>query len=162
MDFELEPPDGVGPLRLGMTLDAARSALAGLGELSGPLHANRPGGGLGLAVGTGVGGRVNSVELYRPQALDVVRYRDVDVFGLPAEEVVQRLRRHARVLPDEEDEGCFIAPDLLLSLWRPFVSDDPEESQGYYFSSVLVARPGYYDTPAQAAARLAAGGTPGY
>ncbi|WP_084757599.1 hypothetical protein [Micromonospora cremea] len=94
---------------------------------------------------------MNAVQLDRPDELDVVRYRGVDVFGLPALEVVERLRRHTRVVPDEDEEGCFVAPDLLLSLWRAFVSDDPEEPQGYYFNSVLVARPGYYDTPAEAA-----------
>jgi hypothetical protein len=41
-----------------------------------------------------------------------------------------------------------------LSLWRPFAADDdPDEGQGYYFSTVLVAWPGYYDTAAQAAER---------
>ncbi|HEY1180422.1 MAG TPA: hypothetical protein VGF17_30060, partial [Phytomonospora sp.] len=51
------------------------------------------------------------------------------------------------------DPASYIAPDLLLAFWRPFESDDPEEEQGYYFGSVLTARPGYYDTPAEAEAR---------
>ncbi|WP_259464901.1 hypothetical protein [Streptomyces sp. TLI_171] len=58
----------------------------------------------------------------------------------------------------EEDpgaEGCHIAHDLLLSFWRPFeADDDPSDEQGHYFTTVLLARPGYYDTPAQAAERL--------
>jgi hypothetical protein len=33
---------------------------------------------------------------------------------------------------------------------------------GYFFQSVLVAKPGYDDTPAEAAARLAADREPGY
>lgn len=162
----MEPPDGVGPLRLGMTVEQARSALATLGEISGSasggLYADRSSG-LGFSVGLGIGGRVNAVEVYRPAEVDVVRYRDVDVFGLPAQEVVQQLGRHTRVVEDEDQEGCFRAPELLLAFWRPFVADDdPDDAQGYYFGSVLVARPGYYDTPAEAAARLASGGLPGY
>ncbi len=166
MEFELEPPHGVGPLRLGMTADEARAALAALGGLSGSpatsFWATRPSG-LAFTVGFGVDGRVNAVEVARPEGTDVVRYRDVDVFGLPALAVVERLRRHTPVTADEDQEGCFTAPTLLLALWRPFAADDdPKEEQGYYFNSVLVARPGYYDTPAEAAHRLAAGGTAGY
>ena len=41
------------------------------------------------------------------------------------------------------------APDV------PDVPDDePDEVQGHYFSSVLVAAPGYYDTPDEAAERV--------
>ncbi|WP_203736681.1 hypothetical protein [Catellatospora chokoriensis] len=92
--------------------------------------------------------------------LDVARYRDVDVFGMTALEVVERLRGHTRVVEAAEQEGCFVAPDLLLSLWRPGV--DPDDEETHYFSAVLLARPGYYDTPAEAAARQAAGLPPGY
>jgi hypothetical protein len=165
VDFKLEPPLGVGPLRLGMTVEEARSALSALGDVSGSdqtgLWVHRPGG-LSINPGFGVTGRVNTVELHRPHALDVVRYHDVDVFGLPALEAVERLRRYTQVIA-AEDAGCFTAPDLLLAFWRPFAADDdPAQEQGFYFNSVLLARPGYYDTPAEAAQRLAAGDTPGY
>jgi hypothetical protein len=47
-----------------------------------------------------------------------------------------------------------LPPDLLLSLWRPFeADDDSHDEQGHYFNAVLLARPGYYDTPAQAEER---------
>ena len=50
--------------------------------------------------------------------------------------------------------ASFLAPELLLSLWRPVEPDDePNEEQGYFFGSVLLAASGYYDTPAQAAER---------
>lgn len=82
-------------------------------------------------------------------------FRGVDVFALPAREVVRRVGEFTPIEEDRDDVGSFIAHDLLLSFWRPFAADDePEEEQGHYFSSVLVARPGYYDTPAQAAERL--------
>ncbi|MFC9060900.1 hypothetical protein ACFTXB_23060 [Streptomyces sp. NPDC057074] len=56
---------------------------------------------------------------------------------------------------DPDDDALSIAPDLLLSFWRLLAADDEsEEEQGYHFSSVLLARPGYYDTPTQAAERL--------
>jgi hypothetical protein len=151
MRFELEPPDGVGLLRLGMTADEAKAALEQLGEVElgrqDGLYAQRPSG-LGFTAHLGADDRVNAIEVWRPQADDVVHYRDVDVFGLPALEVVARLGRLATVRPDEDDPSSHVAPDLLLSFWRPFAGDDdPDDPQGYYFSSVLVARPGYYDTP---------------
>ncbi|MEH0825974.1 MULTISPECIES: hypothetical protein [unclassified Micromonospora] len=151
-----------------MTIDEARGALQTLGRLTptaqGELAVHLPSG-LGFSVGFGVGptrGRVIAIEVWRPQERDLVRYRDVDVFGLPALEVVERLRRHVDIVPSENDDG-FTARELYLALWRPFAADDdPDEPQGHFFQSVLLARPGYDDTPAEAAARLAAGGEPGY
>ncbi|MFE1958802.1 hypothetical protein [Streptomyces sp. NPDC059479] len=56
---------------------------------------------------------------------------------------------------DPDDPASFVTSDLFLSFWRPFAADDePEEEQDYCFSSVLLARPGYYDNPTQAAERL--------
>ncbi|MET7669496.1 hypothetical protein [Micromonospora luteifusca] len=168
MEFVLDPPHGVGPLSLGMTFDEARGALETLGRLTptthGELFLHLPSG-LSFSVGFGVGptrGRVNAIEVWRPHEQDVVRYRDVDVFGLPALEVVERLRHHVDIVPNEDDDG-FTARKLYLALWRPFAADDdPDEEQGHFFQSVLLARPGYDDTPAEAAARLAAGHEPGY
>jgi hypothetical protein len=168
MEFVLDPPHGVEPLRLGMTVDEARTALLTLGPLAstayGELALHLPSG-LGFSVGFGVGPtrhRVNAIELWRPTERDVVLYRDVDVFGRPAREVVERLSRLINLRPNEHEDG-YTARDEYLALWRPFAEDDdPTEVQGYYFQSVLVARPGYDDTPAEAAARLAAGGDPGY
>jgi len=168
MEFEIDPPRGVGPLRLGMTPDEARAALETLGPLTpstqGALALNLPSG-LGFSVGFGVGptrDRVNAIEVWRPFERDVVRYRDVDLFGLPAVEVVRRLGRYVGLAPNEDDNG-FTARELYLALWRPFASDDdPDDTQGYFFQSAFVARPGYDDTPAEAAVRLATGGEPGY
>ena len=167
MEVVLDPPRGVGPLRLGMTPDEARAALETLGvpaPASGGELALHLDSGLGFSVGFGAGatlGRVNAIEVWRPRERDVVRYRDVDVFGLPALEVVERLRQYVDVTPNDDDG--FTARELYLALWRPFAADDdPDDAEGYFFQSALVARPGYDDTPAEAAARLAAGSEPGY
>jgi hypothetical protein len=168
MELMLDPPHGVGPLRLGMTSDEARAALETLGPLEpttyGELAVHLTSG-LGFSVGFGVGAtrdRVDAIEVWRPHEQDVVRYRGVDIFGLPALEVVRRLRGHIDLVQNENDDG-FTARDVYLAMWRPFAADDdPDETQGHFFQSVLVARPGYDDTPAEAAARLAAGGEPGY
>ena len=38
-----------------------------------------------------------------------------------------------------------IAPSLLLSLWRPVTPESPDDQEGRFFASALIARHGYYD-----------------
>ncbi|MGV4988954.1 hypothetical protein ACVB8X_41155 [Streptomyces sp. NRAIS4] len=160
MDLDLAPPVGVGPLQIGMPQQAASAALDSLRELSSLSDSDRPGqhifrpSGLMISIHC-MQGQLKAIELGRPAAAtDRVMFRSLDVFSLPAREVVRLMREHTTVRADPEDPASFVAPDLLLSFWRPFEADDePEEEQGYYFSSVLVAQPGYYDTPAEAEER---------
>ncbi|MGW3600904.1 hypothetical protein [Streptomyces sp. NPDC005167] len=164
MDFDLAPPTGVGPLRIGMTRHAANTALDLLRDLSALSESDQSGqhvfrpSGLMISIHC-MRDRLEAIELGRPSAqTDRVLFQGVDVFALPAREVVRRVGEYTSVEEDPDDAGSFIAQDLLLSFWRPFAADDePAEEQGYYFSSVLVAQPGYYDTPAQAAERLLQG-----
>ncbi|MFH9983360.1 hypothetical protein ACH4ND_29890 [Streptomyces sp. NPDC017179] len=161
MDFDLAPPTGVGPLRIGMTRHAANTALYSLREVSAVAESDRPGqhvfrpSGLMISIHC-VRDMLEAIELGRLSTqTDRVLFQGVDVFTLPAREVVRRVSEITSIKEDPDDTGSFIAQDLLLSFWRPFAADDePGEEQGYYFSSVLVAQPGYYDTPAQAAERL--------
>ncbi|MDT0345858.1 hypothetical protein [Streptomyces litchfieldiae] len=163
MDFHLAPPTGVGPLRIGMSRHEAGAALDSLRDPAAPSSSDRPGqhvfrpSGLMISIEC-VRDELIAIEIGRPETpTDRVGFRGVDVFGPPAREVVTLLRAHTRVEEDPDDDASFIAPDLLLSLWRPFAADDePDDAQGYYFDSVLVARPGCYDTPAEAEARLKA------
>ncbi len=123
-------------------------------------HIIRPSG-LMISIGC-MRDRLQAVEIHRPQApVDVVRFQGVDVLGLPARVVVERLRERIAIEPSGDDPASFVAAGLTLSLWRPFeADDDPNEEQGYYFSTVLVAGPGYYDTPVQAAERARQSGSP--
>ncbi len=151
-----------------MTPDAAKAALESLGPLEptayGELAVHLPSG-LGIGVGFGVGqtrDRVNAIELWRPHERDVVRYRGVNIFGSPALQVVEQLRHHVDLVANEDGNG-FTAREAYLALWRPIAADDdPDETQGYFFQSVLIARPGYDDTPAEAAARQNSDREPGY
>ncbi|MFG2141525.1 hypothetical protein [Streptomyces sp. NPDC048650] len=161
MDFDLAPPIGVGPMRIGMTRHAANTALDSLRDLSAISESDRPGqhvfrpSGLMISIHC-MRDMLEAVELGRPLTqTDRALFQGVDVFALPAREVVRRVGEWCSIEEDPDDSGSFIVPDLLLSFWRPFAADDePGEEQGYYFSSVLMAQPGYYDTPAQAAERL--------
>ncbi|GLF95144.1 hypothetical protein [Streptomyces yaizuensis] len=165
MEFELTPPTGLGALAIGMPRKAAEQALASFRDPSAISESDqldrfvfRPS---GLMVSIHCSrGELEAIELGRPAGgQDTVRFRAIDVFGLPAAEVVTLMRGLVTMKEAEDDPASFIAPDLLLSFWRPFEADnEPDKEQGYYFGSVLLARPGYYDTPAEAAARLRAVG----
>jgi hypothetical protein len=89
MELVLDPPRGVGPLRLGMTKDEARVALEAFGSLAltafGELAVHLTSG-LGISVGFGSGltrDRVNAIEVWRPHEHEIVRYRDVDLSACP-------------------------------------------------------------------------------
>ncbi|WP_448318700.1 hypothetical protein [Streptomyces sp. CO7] len=161
MDFDLAPPNGVGPLRIGMDRQLANAALDSLRDLPAASESHGPGqhvfrhSGLMISIHCTRDG-LEAIELGRPSGpADRVIFRGLDVFAIPARELVQRMGEYTSLEADPDDPASFVASDLLLSFWRPFaVDDEPEEKQGYYFSSVLLARPGYYDTPAQAAERL--------
>ncbi|WP_280449139.1 hypothetical protein [Nocardia brasiliensis] len=160
MDFELDPPRGVGPLHIGMVCSDAVAALQSLGNADATSECDSPRQYIfrssGLMICTECSdNRLLAVELGRPETdADTVHFQGVDVFGLPAREVVERLRQRVSIEPAQDDPASFVAPDLLLSLWRPFeTDDDPAEEQGFYFNAVLLAAPGYYDTPAQTAER---------
>lgn len=165
MNFELDPPQGVGPLRIGMPQTDANAALEQLRDADAPSTADAQGtrvvraSGLIVAIDC-VRERLDAVELWRPASdADTVKFRGIDVFNLPSRELIARLREHIAIEPDEDDPASFCSPELVLSLWRPFDGDDePHEEQGFYFDSVLVAAPGYYDTPAQAAERASRAG----
>jgi hypothetical protein len=129
MDFLLDPPSGIGPLRRGMTRAEALTVLATWGEPRETLDLldiMRPGG-MSIVAIVGAAGRVDTIELHRPDAddtNDTVRYRDVDLFGLRAPEVIDRLREHTRVDLDPDEPDCFAAPDLALALGEPDEVDD--------------------------------------
>ncbi len=160
MDFELDPPRGVGPLQVGMTRAEANAALETLRDTSAISGSDIPGrhvfrpSGLKITIECR-NDRLLALSLWRPKTpADTVSFQGIDLFAESALEVVNRLRGRTVIEPAEDDPASFIAPDLLLSLWRPFEADDePDESLGFFFSSVLLAAPGYYDTPAQAAER---------
>jgi len=160
MDIELDPPNGVGPLRIGMARVEANAALEQLRDSDTISASDVPGrhiirpSGLMMSIDC-MHEQLQAVEVHRPETnADTVRFRGLDVFNLPAHQLIERLREEIEIRRDDDDPASYCASDLVLSLWRPFAADDePHEAQGYYFSTVLVAAPGYYDTPAQAAER---------
>ena len=85
---------------------------------------------------------VEAIEFGRPQGSDLVSLRDIDIFGTPADALVEMLREYAAI-EIEEDGHSVTAADLLLALWRSVVPEHDDDPDGRYFESVLVAAPGY-------------------
>lgn len=151
--FELTPPDGVGPIRIGMTREDAKKALGEWGEPEPFGRGNSPPGWIVRRPATVFvycddSGLVDAVEFGSPghggRSLDQVSYEGVDVFGQRALDVVAQLRALGVAVTEAESGYSFTAEDLLLAFWRdgdPYDSDDMPE----FFAAALVARPGYYD-----------------
>jgi hypothetical protein len=151
LELILDPPRSVGPIIIGMPFDEAESALRDIpGIVSSPTgEKHAPGfahyeSEMSIAVDSGPDGRVRSIEIYRPTRGVEVRFRDISIFEVPADEVIVRLGQVATV--EVQDDGLrVIAPDLLISLWRSVLPEGPWDEDGRYFESILVAAPGYYD-----------------
>lgn len=150
MDIILDPPNGIGFIEIGMPFDEAVRILNGLPGKKPLRPGRREQPGLahydtGLAVGAGTldARVVNSVEIWRPHHDVRVMFRDIDVFAIPAIDLTDRIRA---VTPVEvhEDGRRVVAPELLLALWRAVLPEGPDDEDGKYFESVLVAAPGYY------------------
>jgi hypothetical protein len=156
MIIVLRPPDTVGPLRIGAT---GQDTVNTLREIGVPLvlcrvGGSRPGWGVDRPSGLFIGAYfdaddcVEAIEVGRPGANtdDTVTYHGLDVFTTPAADLVTQLRRHTTI-HEEEDGHAFTAPDLLMAFWRPIEPETPDDEDGRFFESVLIAQPGYYDQP---------------
>jgi len=149
--IDLEPPEGVPPVRLGMTRDEARAPLATWGDVS-PFR-RTPDGELGWQVlGPAVqgfvyvdtSGRVNAIEFARPRTKDVdIRYRDTSIFSEAALDVLARLEERG-IRIEASDPYFPEAPDLYLGFSRDSGEEvSPVDGLSLHFESVLVAAPGY-------------------
>jgi hypothetical protein len=150
LDIVLDPPRGIGFIEIGMPFDLAIEALnrlpgkkplrPGRREQPGLAHYDT-----GLSIGVGMldAWIVNSIEIWRPSRDVTVMFRGIDVFAVPASDLIEQFRVIAAI--EVHDGGQrVVAPDLLLALWRGVLPENPEDEDGRYFQSVLVAKPGYY------------------
>lgn len=153
MNIHLRPPTEAAGILIGSTRSEARGHCLALGnpsefrrsdEPSASLVLQRPSG-LSIFVYFDQDDFVEAIEFGGPRSgEDVVSYRGFDIFGTPADELIQRLSEHDLIEVSEHGRSV-TAPDLLLSLWRPVIPEGPADEDGRYFESVLVARPGYYN-----------------
>jgi hypothetical protein len=155
--FELRPPRGAGPLRVGAAGHDTVEILKQLGvpqvlcrtSGSGPAWGVHRQSGLFICTYFDADDCLEAIEFGRPDSKDdAVTYDGHDVFTTPAADIVAQLRQVTTV-HEEENGHAFTAPCLLLSLWRPVTPDSPDDQEGRFFESVLVARPGYCNHPVE-------------
>lgn len=152
MGIVLEPPTGAAGVLIGATRAEATRQCTAHGDPEPFRRHDEPNPSLSVRHSSGLfvfvyfddADVVNAVELGRADNGEIVAFDDIDVFGTPAEDVVEQLRRKTPV--EVTDGGRSVtAAGLLLALWRPTVPESAEDDEGRHFESVLVARPGYYD-----------------
>ena len=174
--YSVEPLEGVGPVRLGMTRVESRAAMA----LA--VHPFQKGDSPILTdaylessfqVFFDQADRVEFIELSAGGPC-VVLYRDARVLELPAEEAIALVSQDAPPIDENGDATSVVFPALELSLWRPFApygntdeifdsgedwgdsgfepieltADSPRE--GSTFATVGIGRRGYFTSTAEA------------
>ncbi|NYH52040.1 hypothetical protein HNR06_001629 [Nocardiopsis arvandica] len=150
MELIVDPPR-FGPFEIGMPFDQAQEKLRSISGYVPPdpnpgftptgfAHYESE---MSISVGTDRAGNLKEIEVYRPERGVDVLFREISLFETPADEVVRQISSLVHV--DIEEDGLLVvAPELLLSLGRRFIPEGPQDEEGWYFESLLVADPGYY------------------
>jgi hypothetical protein len=140
MIFELEPLQGVGPLRLGMPINEAVTVLHTLGTpyhsclIPGPL-VSRPDGTTLRLTAYDYDDELDGIHIEarcEPGSPNQVRYRGIDLLALPAQRVLVELRRSMTLT--ESYPGAYEAADLGFYIKGSDDLSDP-------FAAVTVDRP---------------------
>lgn len=152
MQLDLRPLAGVGPVQLGASLTEAQAVLSALEGFvpPNPLRPRQAGSasfesGLSIALHTDRSEGVIAIEVYG-SGIDHVTFDGLDVFMTPAEQVIEELASRT-VLRLEEGGRTVILEENSMSLWRATLPEGPDDEDGRYFESVLVARAGYFSLP---------------
>lgn len=91
MILEVVPPEGVGPIRIGITMDEARGALAvieGYHQPSAPGSATATyDSGMSIELEPAPGDTVAAIQVYRPHRAVRVEYQGIDLLPTPAAQV---------------------------------------------------------------------------
>jgi hypothetical protein len=156
MDFELSPPHGVAPLRIGMTLDEVVESVSSWGNprVIRPAAGRRSTRvsityqGVGLKIHLEKGERVTAIELWRPSRDREENARVFlagdEVFYVPAKEILARAVARGWTV-NEIDPEMPVVPRVTLSFTRVTLQEVSRESDGLpvFFTSVLVADENY-------------------
>jgi transposase-like protein len=151
MIFEIHPPETAGPLRIGA---AGHDTFETLKQLGVPLvlcpipgsraawGVHRPSG-LFIATFFDADNCLETIQFGRPNGNDdTVTWEGINVFGLPAGELLDVLRTRTNIVEtDEEDGSSFLAPDLRLTLWRPPGPAGPDDIDNRFIMSIRLSKP---------------------
>ncbi|MEU6510041.1 hypothetical protein [Streptomyces sp. NPDC046942] len=155
VDLVLDPPRGVAPLRLGMTLDEAIAAVPGWGEprvlgRRSSAQASWSLDGVGVQALLEGGPAVTAIELWWPgegrTSTTRVLLDGDDVFGTPAERLLCRAAARGWTVDTSRPEYPVI-PGVSLGFTRQTSQEVPRDAEGLpvHVTSVLVGGEDYYD-----------------
>ncbi|ANP48494.1 hypothetical protein J2Z21_005822 [Streptomyces griseochromogenes] len=150
MEVEIRPHVGVGPFRLGMSVEEARGAFHGPGPFRTVASDAHPGqivlthdeSRLNIVLGF-TSGALSGVELFRFQNEDAdvrILFDGLDVFRTPSEDLFGQLARRGHVI-EEDDLGFDALPELKVILASQSGHEHPVDEEGdpLYYDYVLVA-----------------------
>ncbi|WP_381805642.1 hypothetical protein [Streptomyces niveus] len=156
MDLVLEPPQGVAPVLLGMSLDETVSALSPWGEPRVLTRRTRTSvkvstecDGIGFQALLEDGQQVTAIELWWPgEDTDTstrVLLNGDDVFRTPAEDIFRNAAANGWHVDESQPENPII-PGVSLGFTRQTSQEVPRDPEGLplYITSVLVAGGDYY------------------
>jgi hypothetical protein len=155
-DWQLNPLEGAGPVRFGMTYDQVVSVL---GEPDQAPFARwrstaKTAGWHKIGFAIEFNPEVVHIEFFRRNSDLVVKVDgvDVDLFRTPASEVVDAFVEcgHSfegagrRFSEDPKLGHSYVFKDLQVAFWRQVVREDDHDEDGKYFETVSLAAPRYY------------------
>lgn len=98
--------------------------------------------GLFIVAYFGANDQVEAMEFGRPdRSDDAVPHDGLDVFTM--QQKISSPGCDSTRASTRKKPGAVTAPSLFLSLWRPVTPQPPDDHEGRFFESVLIARPGY-------------------
>jgi hypothetical protein len=146
--FNVVPHEGVGPVRLGMSRDEARSAMAL------PVQSFKKTESSTALTDAYLDScfqvffdneeRVEYVELSHCKSF-ITLYNGINVFATKAEDLIEFISKTAPYDANRRELGySYVFPALELSVWRSTMPEDGEDEEGRFFMTIGVGKSGYY------------------
>ncbi|MEN8251806.1 MAG: hypothetical protein ABFS32_22995 [Bacteroidota bacterium] len=146
MEFEVVPHKGIGNIELGMSREKVRALMPKAPDTfrkssSEKFDTDAFFNSCFQVFYNGEDPKVEYIELSANTDFKTL-FNGVDIFSLEAEEAVRLVSQISSCV--NTDEFSYEFPELDLSLWRPFLPEDPGDEDGKYFSTIGVGVNGYY------------------
>lgn len=88
--------------------------------------------------------KVDYIELSRGSGFRAL-FRGIDVFSIPADELVPMLTQHAPFDENLRELGyAYVFPAFDLAVWRPVLGESPEDIEGWWFLTIGIGVKGYF------------------
>jgi hypothetical protein len=146
--FTMQPLVGVGPINFGMTRSEVRGTLANLGQPKAVLRSPNTDCFFQNAfqVSYDDDGRVEFIETAASSEFRVILHGH-SLHEIPATDAIRLVSQFAECDRNDPEKGySYIFPALQLSLWRPVLPSDPDDSEGRHFLAVGLGKAGYFSS----------------